>query len=175
MRNRRFVILFFVAGLVSANSWAGSKGMSREQYENQYGLYTSRSAHWPNVKGCLNAWGSNHPFKNRKKLRFRVIRSGVKVFGLGSNVDDYAKTSYPQLILIESAVNVMGKTTYRLMNPNGWYCFEDNVNVMGKAVIETACRTHIATSSGSTTVMGSNPGEGGVTVMGKTVIKRHCD
>ena len=162
--------------VIAVHAWAGG-GLSQSQYDDRFNLYGKESEHWPDVKACINAWeGKSNPFRNKKNVRFRIMEGTVKVFGLGSNANvDEVKTSYPQLIFIKSAVNVMGKSTFRLMNPNGWYCFEDNVNVMGKAVIEIGCESSVATTSGSTTVMGSSQGKSGVTVMGKSEVKRICN
>jgi hypothetical protein len=166
-----------IAGLLSLPAWAGG-GLSQSQYKDQFTLHGSESPHWPDVKACINAWeGKSNPFRNKKNVQFRIMSGTVKVFGLGGGANDNTdkiKTAYPQLIFIKSAVNVMGKSTFRLMNPNGWYCFEDNVNVLGKAVVEIGCETNVATTSGSTTVMGASRGESGVTVLGKTDIKRIC-
>lgn len=175
--NIRTLAISLILGCLSMNAWARG-GLSQSQYEDRFNLHGKESPHWPDVKACINAWeGKSNPFRKKKNVRFRIMSSTVKVFGLGggsnSNVDE-VKTSYPQLIFIKSSVNVMGKSTFRLMNPNGWYCFEDNVNVMGKAVIEIGCNTNLATTSGSTTVMGASRGTSGVTVMGKSEVKRIC-
>jgi hypothetical protein len=132
------------------------------------------SQYWPVVKACLAAWGDAQPFKDEAKLRFRVIDSSVKVFGIGADITDTAETSEPQLILVRPAVNVMGKLTFTLMNPNGWYCFEKNITVMAKSEVTLACTARTAAGSGGATVMGSSPGQGGTTVMGKTVFTRTC-
>ena len=42
-------------------------------------------------------------------------------------------------MLVRPAVNVMGKSTIRLNNPKGWYCFRSNVTVAGKIDIEAHC------------------------------------
>ncbi len=163
--------------LMSSVTAVSAAGLDRERYTARFPMQDRHSPNWPDVQACLRAWGPSQPFGDTRKLRFRVIRSSVKVFGLGGDVADDVVTDYPQLIFIQSAVNVMGKSRYRLMNPNGWYCFEDNVNVMGKAIIETACHPHLATSKGtSTTVLGKSDADepGSVTVLGKTVIRRHC-
>ncbi|UCE90407.1 MAG: hypothetical protein JSW10_06245, partial [Pseudomonadota bacterium] len=139
--------------LIAANSSAVAGGMSQQQYADQYGLYGKGSEQWPYVKECLAAWGSRHPFRDTSQLRFRVVEGNVKVFGIGSNVTDKASTSYPQLILIKPAVNVMGKSTYNLMNPNGWYCLVSKVNVMASSTINLHCKAHIASSKGGTTVL----------------------
>jgi hypothetical protein len=132
------------------------------------------SQYWPVVKACLAVWGDSHPFKDESKLRFRVIESNVKVFGIGADIIDDVETSEPQLILVRPAVNVMGKLTFRLMNPKGWYCFEKNITVMAKSEVTLACTAQVAAGSGGSTVMGSSPGQGGTTVMGKTVFERKC-
>lgn len=174
MTKRYFSLAIMSFLLFAAAGSAVAGGMSQQQYADQYGLFGKGSEDWPYVKECLAAWGSRHPFRDTSALRFRVIEGNVKVFGIGSNVTDKASTGYAQLILIKPAVNVMGKSTYHLMNPNGWYCFAENVNVMGKSVINLGCKTHVIAGGGSTTALGSAPGESGKTVMGKTVVKRKC-
>lgn len=167
-----FLLLFVSLDALAARS---SDGMSQRQYSNQFPLYGASSRHWPDVELCLEQWG-DHPFKNKKDVRFRKIDPDVKIFGLGGNVVDNAKTSYPQLIYIRPAVSVMSKATYKLMNPNGWYCFKSKVNVMGKSVIKAACDAHITTSKGKTTVLGKGEDDKkGTTVMGKSVIERDCE
>ena len=132
------------------------------------------SEYWPAVKACLAVWGDSHPFTDESKLRFKVIESSVKVFGIGTDITDDGETKDPQLVLVRPAVNVMGKLTFHLMNPKGWYCFEKNVTVMAKSEITVACSTQVASAGPGATVMGSSPGRGGTTVMGKTVIDRKC-
>jgi hypothetical protein len=132
------------------------------------------SQYWPVVKACLAVWGDANPFKDESTLRFRVIESNVKVFGIGADITDDAETVEPQLVLVRPAVNVMGKLTFRLMNPKGWYCFEKNITVMAKSEVTLACTAHVAAGAGGSTVMGSSPGQGGTTVMGKTVFERKC-
>lgn len=149
-------------------------GLNQKQYSNRFTLQGNDSRNWPDVEACLKQWG-NHPFKNKKSLRFRVIKPGVKIFGLGSNVVDDVKTSYPQLIYIRPSVSVMSKATYKLMNPNGWYCFKSKVNVMGESVIKAACNAHITTAKGKTTVLGKGEKENkGTTVLGESHIERDC-
>jgi hypothetical protein len=132
------------------------------------------SGYWPAVKACLAVWGDSHPFKDDSKLRFKVLDTSVKVFGIGSDITDDAETGDPQLVLVRPGVNVMGKLTFHLMNPKGWYCFEKNVTVMAKSEITLACTTQVASAGPGATVMGSSPGKGGTTVMGKTVFDRKC-
>jgi hypothetical protein len=118
---------------------------------------------------CFKAWGT-HPFT--KDSDFKTISTSVKVFGIGENPGDDEKTESPRLVLINPSVNVMGGTIYELSNPNGWYCFKANVNVMGGLVIKAQCKAHLAFASSGTTVMGSSDSKGkGVTVMGKTKIE----
>jgi hypothetical protein len=132
------------------------------------------SEYWPVVKACLGAWGDAHPFKDDSKLRFRVLETSVKVFGIGDDISDKDGTDDPQLILVRPGVNVMGKLTFHLMNPKGWYCFEKNVTVMAKSEITVACTAQVASAGPGATVLGSSPGKGGTTVMGKTTFERTC-
>jgi hypothetical protein len=132
------------------------------------------SEYWPPVKACLEVWGDTHPFKDDSKLRFRVLETSVKVFGIGDDISDKDETDEPQLVLVRPGVNVMGKLTFHLMNPKGWYCFEKNVTVMAKSEVTVACTTQVASGGPGATVLGSSPGKGGTTVMGKTTFERKC-
>ena len=116
---------------------------------------------------CLKAWGK-HPFKDA--TRYRKYSSVVNVFGIGQNTDDLAPTREPELVLIDSALNVMGGTTIRLMNPNGWYCFRSNTNVMGKVTIRAHCKAHIASAEDGLTFLGEDQHNKSTTVMGLTHI-----
>jgi hypothetical protein len=160
----------FALALAAGLTAYGSRAESGSQ---QYGAGKD-SEYWPAVKACLAAWGPSHPFTDDSKLRFKVLAKTVKVFGVGSDISDDAETSDPQLILVQPGVNVMGKLTFHLMNPNGWYCFEKNVTVMAKSEITVACTTQVASAGPGATVMGSSPGKGGTTVMGKTTFERKC-
>jgi len=122
------------------------------------------------VDACLKTWGE-HPFPPEHP-RFRVLSSSVKVFGIGGDVTDEHTTLEPQLVLVKPAVNVLGKASFRLMNPNGWYCFESAVTVLAKSEIIVACRAHLASSADGVAVAGGNAGADGVTVLGKAVVKR---
>jgi hypothetical protein len=119
---------------------------------------------------CLKAWGTN-PFGN--KPEYKTLSTSVKVFGIGTNPKDTTVTSTPKLILVNPGVNVMGGTTFELMNPNGWYCFKANVNVMGGLTIKAHCKAHLASSGDGATVLGSSETEhgNGVTVMGSTHVE----
>ena len=150
-----------------------SADLNRGQYSKRYNMQSTSSPYWSNVSRCLGAWG-NHPFRNKASIRFRLMGAKVRVFGLGDNISDYTNTSYPQLIYIKPAVNVMSKTTYVLKNPNGWYCFESKVNVMGKSIIRAGCKTHIATTKGDVVVLGRDRNTKGTTVLGKSLIYRDC-
>jgi len=132
------------------------------------------SEYWPAVKSCLDAWGDSHPFKDESTVRFRILEASVKVFGVGSDISDDAETNEPRLVLVRPGVNVMGKMTFNLMNPKGWYCFEKNVTVMAKSEVTVACTARVASGGPGATVMGSSPGKGGTTVMGKTTFERKC-
>jgi hypothetical protein len=121
------------------------------------------------VNLCLKAWGT-HPFGHKPK--YKTMATSVKVFGIGKNPKDAEVTAKPELILVNPAVNVMGGTVFELLNPNGWYCFRANVNVMGGLVVKAHCKAHLASASNGATVMGTTDSANkGVTVMGSTKVE----
>lgn len=122
----------------------------------------------PSIASCLKAWGT-HPFG--AEPRFKTMATSVKVFGIGQNPADTQTTQSPALVLVNTGVNVMGATTVELLNPNGWYCFRSNVNVMGSLKIRAHCKAHLASAHDGTTVLGSNSANKSVTVMGSTQIE----
>lgn len=120
------------------------------------------------IQSCLRAWGT-HPFGSNPK--FRTLSTSVKVFGIGQNTADNERTDAPTLVLVNPGVNVLGGTTIELLNPNGWYCFRSNVNVMGKLRIKAHCKAHLASAYDGMTVLGSDQDNKSVTVMGKTQVE----
>lgn len=120
------------------------------------------------VRLCLKAWG-DHPFTGVPA--YRKYSSIVNVFGIGQNTDDLGPTREPSLILIDTGVNVLGGTTIRLMNPNGWYCFRSNINVMGKVTIKAHCNAHIASATEGLTFLGEDQQNKSTTVMGLTQVE----
>ncbi len=168
MKNH-FAIIFLTIGLSQA---ALAEGISKEEYEKKHHLYQGDEGDDKAINRCLANW-NNHPFKNDKEKRYRVIETSVKVLGVGSDINDNDVTSYPQLILIKPSVKVLSKTSYRFANPNGWYCFKSNVTVLGKSAIGAHCNARIADSTDSVEVLGKNDGDkGGITVLGKTEVTR---
>ena len=129
------------------------------------------------VDQCIGDWGSASPFK-KGTVPNRVISPGVKVFGIGKNNNgDETVTDKPSLILVRPAVNVLGKSTIRLANPKGWYCFKSNVTVAGKIAIDAHCNAHIASArDDGTSVMATDESDKGVAVMGALRVTRFgCD
>lgn len=125
------------------------------------------------VDACIEQWGKASPFKKGAKPD-QVVGTSVKVLGIGKdNYEDHTETKGPRLVVIKPSVNVLGKTVFRLMNPNGWYCFKSNTSVLGKIQIEAACTAKIASSKDSgANVLGSDESEQGVTVLGTLRITR---
>mgnify|MGYP003580160409 CR=1 FL=1 len=122
---------------------------------------------------CIAAWGSKSPFRKGTPADV-VIGTGVKVFGIGSSQSgNDAPTSKPSLVLVRSATNIAGKSTIKLSNPKGWYCFEDAVTVAGKINISAHCNASIASAKGGgTAVLGANTANQGTSVMGALRITR---
>ena len=97
----------------------------------------------------------------------------MKVFGIGKTTGSDEPTAKPSLILVRPAVNVLGKSTMRLSNPNGWYCFKANVTVMGKLAVEAHCKARLASAKGEgVTVGAANDGQKGVAVFGSLRVTR---
>ena len=125
------------------------------------------------VDHCIAAWGSKSPFRKGTSPQL-VIDTGVKVFGLGSGQSgNDAPTDKPSLVLVRTPVNIAGKSTIRLSNPKGWYCFEDAVTVAGKINIAAHCNANLAgAKGGGTVVAGANDANQGVVVMGALRVTR---
>lgn len=124
------------------------------------------------IRSCLASWPDN-PFRGEDSPRYRTLGSSISVFGIGGDVVDDVVTADPQLVLVKPSVNVMTKGRFRLLNPNGWYCFENAVTVLAKSEIVVHCNAHLASSVQSAAVVGSNAaGADGVTVLGKAVVQR---
>jgi hypothetical protein len=120
------------------------------------------------IESCLRAWGK-HPFGNNPT--FKTFATSVRVFGIGQNTADTERTETPTLVLVNPGFNVLGGTTLELLNPNGWYCFRSNVNVMGSLRIRAHCKAHLASADDGVTVLGSNQANKSVTVMGATHVE----
>jgi hypothetical protein len=125
------------------------------------------------VDQCIAQWGKASPFRKGTPPD-GVIATGVKVFGIGqSSSGDDPVTRKPRLVLVRPAVNVMGRTTIRLQNPHGWYCFRSNVTVMGKIQIDAQCHAHLASAREEGTAVGAaDESNKGVAVFGALRVNR---
>ena len=119
------------------------------------------------IASCLKAWGK-HPFGPKPK--YRTLATSVKVFGIGQATTDTETTNTPSLVLVNPGVNVMGGSTVKLLNPNGWYCLRSNVNVMVGLHIQAHCKTHLASAYDGVTVLGSSPSGQRVTGRGRAKV-----
>ena len=121
------------------------------------------------VRACLASW-PDHPF-DANNPSYRSVSGGVKIFGIGDDINESVPTENPELVLIRPNVSIMTGSSMTLMNPNGWYCLSSKVNVMASSTINLHCKAHLASSKGGTTVLGGGDDKG-VTVMGKATINR---
>ena len=128
----------------------------------------------PVLDACIASWGAKSPFKKGTPAE-TTIGTGVKVFGAGSSqTGNDTPTSHPALILVRPAVNVLGKSTIRLSNPKGWYCFRSNVTVAGKINIEVPCNAMIASARDDGTTVGAvDDSNRGVAVFGALRVTRY--
>jgi hypothetical protein len=129
------------------------------------------------IAACLKAWG-DHPFGSNPQ--FKTLGTSVKVFGIGNAASDQAPTNSPSLVLVKPMFNVMGGATVELLNPNGWYCLETALSVMGRMSIRVQCKAHLAMTSDGKTVLGDNTENRairdiGVTSIGSISVERPCD
>lgn len=120
------------------------------------------------VEQCLKVWGK-HPFG--KHPRYKTLSASVKIFGIGQNIEDLLPTTEPELVLVDTGVNIMGGATMQLLNPNGYYCFRSNVNVMGGLTIRAHCKAHLASATDGLTVLGADSANKSVTVLGATQVE----
>ena len=124
------------------------------------------------VDECIAAWGTSSPFKKGHKPD-RVLGTGVKVFGIGKGQGNDEPTKTASLILVNPAVNVAGKSTVRLANPNGWYCLRNQTTVAGKITIQAHCNAKLAhTKDDGTSVLAADDTDKGVAVMGALRVQR---
>ena len=125
------------------------------------------------LDACIASWGAKSPFKKGTPAT-SVIAPGVKVFGVGGGgaIHD-SPTDKAALVLVRPAVNVAGKTTIRLANPKGWYCFRNNVTVAGKIQIDAPCNAHLASAKEDGTSVGAvDESNKGVAVFGALRVNR---
>jgi hypothetical protein len=93
---------------------------------------------------CMAKW-KNLPF-DQTIDNYNKIAASVTVGGFGNAINDTEPTDEPWLTLITAGVNVGGAPTYRLLNPNGYYCIKVNVNVLTNLTIELHCNARLADS-----------------------------
>ena len=127
----------------------------------------------PVLDACISSWGKKSPFKKGHPAD-GTIGTGVKVFGLGSGQSgNDSPTDKPALYLVRPAVNVAGKSTIRLNNPKGWYCFKSNVTVAGALHIDAHCTAQIASAKEDGTSVGAvDESSSGVAVFGALRVNR---
>ena len=83
------------------------------------------------------------------------------------------RSANSQLILVKTAVSVLSKTKYELLNPNGWYCLKSKVAILAKTQILLDCSSRFTTPKSNLVILGEDKSqEGGLTILGKTRIKR---
>jgi hypothetical protein len=62
----------------------------------------------------------------------------------------------------------------QLLNPNGWYCLHNKVNVIAKTEIVLHCDAKITSTKDSFAIIAKDQEKQGVTVIGKNRIIRDC-
>lgn len=146
----------------SATSTANSSGSSsiavasvQVSSANSSGTSAAEAKDNKAIAQCLKNWG-NSPFTTASP--YKRIAASVSVFGFGDAVDDETPTADPQLIVVDAAVNVLGNPTYKLENPNGWYCIVADVNVLTDVTIDLKQGAHLSDTSVGVNVLGKTTG-----------------
>jgi len=124
---------------------------------------------------CMAAWGSNNPFGDKAYTEYRKISAAVSILGNGGYaVEDRDVTTAPKLILVSASVSVLGSTNYLLMNPNGWYCFMVDVNVLSKVNVDLQCKAKLADTRVAVNVLSkpSSTAAVGVNVLSSVTVNR---
>ena len=124
---------------------------------------------------CMAAWGSNNPFGDKAYTDYRKISAAVSILGNGGYaVEDREVTTNPKLILVSASVSVLGSTNYLLMNPNGWYCFMVDVNVLSKVNVDLQCKAKLADTRVAVNVLSkpSSTAAVGVNVLSSVTVNR---
>lgn len=137
------------------------------------GLTTGTERQQLAIQRCLKNWGK-HPFGEGDQ-KFKEAQLTVRVLQFGDTQSIDEPTEEPQIVYIEPNVNVLSKVTYKLANPNGWYCFNNNVDVLSKIRFEMHCDAKLASSRDGATVMGADEAGKGVTVLGSVRVERRCE
>lgn len=136
------------------------------------GLITGTERQQLAIQRCLANW-KDHPFGDEPRFKEAALTVRVLQFNDTHRVDE--PTTEPQLVYLEPNVNVLSKVTYALTNPNGWYCLNNNVDVLSKIRFDMHCEGRLTASRDTTTVLGADDLNKGVTVLGSVRIERSCE
>jgi hypothetical protein len=115
------------------------------------------------IRACLAKFQS-HPFGQPQQYHFRKISASVQVLGAGNPIVDNVATAEPSLVLIGAAVNVLGQSTYQLLNPNAYYCLKVDVNVLSSLNIQLHCKAKLADNKVNVSVLSNAQATGKVGV-----------
>jgi hypothetical protein len=83
-------------------------------------------------------------------------------------------------VLVKPIFNVAGVSTVNLLNPNGWYCLQTTLSVVGRVHLRVQCKAQLAMTSDGKTVVGNNARNNAirdavVTAMGSVPVERPCN
>jgi hypothetical protein len=105
--------------------------------------WTRRNPERAAIEKCLAKWGTS-PFQANSS--YRTVQAAVGWTRGEKIFIDATQTNAPELILVPAIVSVFGTVTYRLQNPNGWYCLSTSVGVRGETRVEIPASAHLADS-----------------------------
>ena len=86
------------------------------------------------IQSCLNQF-EHHPF-HEEPINARIIAPTINILNSSGSLSDEVPTDQPELVIISSSLNVFGNSTFKLLNPNAWYCLAANVSIHGVTNID---------------------------------------
>ena len=127
------------------------------------------------LKACYEVWG-DHPFGAAEDQDVQYIAGRTRILGFGSKEYDNPETSsQPTLYMVGMNINYMSGTTYWLNDPNGYYCFYNNVTALSVQRVVAHTNAKLADGNSSVVIIGSDDdaeGHGGIIVIGRVEVSR---
>ena len=136
-------MLHVVVALVGMSLLVQGCGQPKSSSALQDDWWTRRNPERAAIQACLAKWG-NAPFQADSS--YRTVRAAVGWTRGEKTFVDATQTSSPELILVPAIVSVFGTVTYKLQNPNGWYCLSTAVGVRGETRVEIPASAYLADS-----------------------------
>lgn len=132
------------------------------------------------LAACLKQW-PNHPFTEGKTYRVRKISTSFSFGGVTLAGND-SPTAEPKLVLMKTSINlnipgITGTAEYNFMNPNGYYCMTNQINVLADVRINLHCKARLASGENQFSVLSATNGsvsQSQVSLLSNVFVYRIC-